>query len=491
MADRDKMEKLSAVRSLGINPYPYSYDVTAKAGAITSDYGSFEGKEVSSAGRIIGRRNMGKLVFLDILDGSGRIQVMAAADALDDVSARLIELIDLGDIIGVSGTVTKTEKGEISIKAASITMLSKSLRMMPEKFHGLSDTELRYRKRYLDLIANTGVRRFFTVRSDILRYMRNFLDDRGYIEFETPVLQPTYGGANAKPFKTHYEALESDVYLRVANELYLKRLVIGGFEKVYEVSKDFRNEDIDTTHNPEFTQIECYEAYKDYNNYMSMTEELVGGLVEKLFGSSSIEYQGKKIDFGRPFARVRWTERLEELSGINVVEMDDDAAKKIAKKEGLDVQIVNAYHVADALFDKYVRPDLWSPTFVVDFPSYMCPLTKTCRNNPGLSERFELYIARGEMANCYSELTDPIEQRKRFDEQEKERAMGDTEAPPSDSEFLEAIEYGMPPTAGIGISIDRIAMILTNNTSIKEVLAFPAMRPQKGNEDKNPSLYTK
>lgn len=482
MVDNNRTEKLDKLRALGVNPYPYSYEVTATAMDIKSDYDSFEGKSVSSAGRILRRRGMGKLGFMDVSDASGKIQVMLSDDSLDEDSKSLVKLLDIGDIIGVFGDVTKTQKGEISILAKKVTILSKSLRILPEKFHGLSDTELRYRKRYLDLIVNSDVKTFFTTRADILRYMRNFLDERQYVEFETPVLQPTYGGANAKPFKTHYEALKSDVYLRVADELYLKRLIIGGFERVYEVSKDFRNEDIDSTHNPEFTQIECYEAYKDYNDYMSMTEELLNGMAQKLFGKDSIEYQGKTISFAAPFKRVKWVERLKELSGIDVSVMDDDSAKKVASDEGLETEITNAYHVADALFDKYVKPELWDPTFVMDFPSYMCPLTKECRGNPKLSERFELYIAGKEVANCYSELTDPIIQRKNFMEQERERELGDEEANPVDTDFLEAIEYGMPPTAGIGISIDRIAMILTNNISIKEVLAFPAMRPEK--EDK-------
>ncbi|MCL5101927.1 MAG: lysine--tRNA ligase, partial [Candidatus Marsarchaeota archaeon] len=353
-------------------------------------------------------------------------------------------------------------------------MLGKSLRQLPEKFHGLNDTELRYRKRYLDLIANPEVRKFFRTRARILTYLRNFLDSRGYVEFETPILQPTYGGANAEPFKTKYNALDSEFYLRVSDELYLKRLIIGGFEKVYEVSKDFRNEDIDSTHNPEFTQIEFYEAYKDYNDFMEMTEEMVSKLVYELFGTYTIKYQGKELNFKPPFKRVYWVEEIKKKSGIDIADMSDEQAKEIAKKEKLETNILNAYHVADALFDKYVKPELFDPAFVLDFPAYMCPLTKDKRGNPKLSERFEFYIAGKEDANCYSELTDPIEQRKKFEEQDAERKKGDAEAPPSDEDFLEAIEYGMPPTAGLGIAIDRLAMILTDNISIKEVLPFPA-----------------
>ncbi len=479
MVENESLKKLELIRSMGINPYPYAYARSSSAAEIVSDYGTYEGKEVGLAGRIVGTRDMGKLVFLDLLDHSGRIQLLFALENLGEQSSKLLRLIDTGDIIGVSGRVGKTKKGEISVIADSITILSKSLAIMPEKFHGLTDTELRYRKRFLDLIMNPDVRGFFVVRARVLKYLRDFLDGRGYIEFETPVLQHTYGGANARPFKTRYEALDTDVYLRVADELYLKRLIIGGFDKVYEVSKDFRNEDIDSTHNPEFTQIECYEAYKDYNDYMKMTEEMLGGLVKSIFGGYTIDYAGRKLDFTPPFKRIKWVDELKKISGIDISRMTDDEAREIAKTEGLDTSVKNAYHVADALFDKYIKPQLWDPVFVVDFPKYMCPLTKVCRDNDLLSERFELYIAGKEEANCYSELTDPVEQRKRFEEQEEERRKGDAEAQPSDKEFLEAIEYGMPPTAGIGISIDRLSMILTNNISIKEVIAFPAMRPEK------------
>jgi len=389
--------------------------------------------------------------------------------------------------------VIKTKRGEITVEATNITMLAKSLRVLPEKFHGLTDTELRYRKRYLDLIANPEVKGVFITRAKVLKYIRDFLDSRGYVEFETPVLQPTYGGANAKPFTTFYNALDTKVYLRIADELYLKRLIIGGFEKVYEVSKDFRNEDIDSTHNPEFTQVEFYEAYKDYNYLMEQTEEMLNGMVKSIFNSEKVIYKGSELNFTTPFKKIYWVEELRKKSGIDVSKLTDEEAKEVAEKENLPVPIKNAYHVADALFDKYIQPTLFDPTFVVDFPAYMCPLTKDKRGNHLLSERFELYIAGKEVANCYSELTDPIEQSKKFNEQEQERKKGDEEAPPSDSDFIEAIEYGMPPTAGIGVSIDRIAMILTGNDSIKEVIAFPAVKPDvkkqkhkdKDNKDKD------
>ena len=480
MADEFKLEKLKRLRALGIDPYPYSFRRTIDNAEIRNSFESLNGKNATIAGRVVGLRHMGKLYFLDMLDQSGKLQVIASADSTEKASMELLELIDTGDIIGVEGIIGKSKRGEISLEAKHITMLGKSLRQMPEKFHGLNDTEMRYRKRYLDLIANPEVRGFFMTRARILKYMRDFLDRRGYIEFETPVLQPIYGGGQAKPFKTRYEALNTDVYLRVADELYLKRLVIGGFEKVYEVSKDFRNEDIDSTHNPEFTQIELYEAYKDYNDFMAMTEELMSGLVKALFGTHQITYQGKKLDFTPPFKRIYWVDEIKKKAGIDVSTLTDEEAPAVAKKEGLKTAVKNAYHVADALFDKYVKSDIFDPAFVVDFPSYMCPLTKDKRGNRRLSERFELFIAGTEVANCYSELTDPVEQRRKFEEQEAERRSGDVEAPPSDDDFIEAVEYGMPPMAGIGISIDRPAMILTGNTSIKEIIAFPAMKP-KGN----------
>ncbi len=479
MVDEFKVEKLKKFVEIGINPYPYSYKKTRDSIEIINNFQELNGKNERVAGRIIGIRKMGKIYFIDLLDFKGKLQIIVKSDSVQKKYFDIIELCDVADIIGVNGKVTKTTRGEISIEAESIEILAKSLRTLPEKFHGLKDTEQRYRKRHLDLIVNPKVREFFIIRSKILKYMREFLDDRGYIEFETPVLQEVYGGANAEPFITKHNALNENRFLRISDELYLKRLIIGGFEKVYEVSKDFRNEDIDSTHNPEFTQIECYEAYKDYEDYMKMVEELLSGIVMKLFNTHKVTYQGKELDFTPPFKRIYWVDELKKKSGIDVSKLNDNEAVEVAKNEKLDIKIKNSYHVADALFDKYIKPELFNPSFVLDFPAYMCPLTKDKRGNPKLSERFELYITGREEGNCYSELTNPIEQRKKFEEQEQERKKGDEEAPPSDEEFLEAIEYGMPPTAGLGISIDRLAMILTDNMSIKEVLAFPAMRKEK------------
>lgn len=486
MVDDFKIDKLRALRAAKIDPYPYTFNQTHHAEEIIARFSSLEGKPASVAGRIMSMRHMGKLYFLDLLDGSGKIQILVRGDAATPKTMALMEMVDIGDIVGVEGKVAKSTRGEISVDAHAITMLAKSLRSLPEKFHGLSDVEIRYRKRYLDLMVNPEVRNVFMTRAKIVSYLRNFFETRGYVEFETPVLQPTYGGANATPFKTRFNALESDMYLRIADELYLKRLIIGGFEKVFEFGHDFRNEDIDSTHNPEFLQVEFYEAYKDYEDYMKMTEEMLGGLVKSLTGGHELSYQGKTIDFKPPFKKLYWVSELKKITGIDVSEMTDAEAKKVAAQEKLDTKILNAYHVADALFDKYLKDQLWHPTFVLDYPAYMCPLTKDKRGNSMLSERYELYIAGKECGNCYSELTDPIEQRRKFEEQEEERRKGDADAPPADADFIEAIEYGMPPTAGMGIGMDRLIMILTNNISIKEVIAFPAVRPESKKQEAAP-----
>lgn len=479
MAEPVRQEKLRKLRDLKINPYPYLFNQSHKADFITSNFDSMKGKKVNVAGRIIRMRGMGKLFFIDLLDSTGKIQIFARTIVTSKKAMQTLELTDRGDIIGVEGRVIKSERGEISVEAKEITMLAKSLRTMPEKFHGLSDVELRYRKRYLDLISNPEVRKIFRTRAAVIAYIRNFLDGRGYIEVETPILQETYGGANAKPFITYHNALGVKFFLRIADELYLKRLIVGGIDRVYEFGKDFRNEDIDSTHNPEFTMLEAYEAYGDYNTYMEMVEELMSGLVKKLFGTYELEYQGKKISFKPPFKRLPFCEKIEKESGIDAAELTDEKAAKIATKMQLETKVKNAYHVADALFDKYVKSEISHPTFVIDYPSYMCPLAKDKRGNGKLSERFELFVAGGEFANAYSELTDPMVQREKFEAQVKERKLGDEEMPPSDENFLEAIEYGMPPTAGIGIGIDRLVTLLTDNVSLKEVILFPSVKPEK------------
>lgn len=472
----DMKEKLNKLREMGINPYPYTYDQTHFSEDIKKNFTSYEAKEVSVAGRIVSKRSFGKLIFVVIQDNDGRIQVSLAKDKLGN-EFRIAELLDASDIIGVKGKVGKTNLGEINIFAEKLTVVAKALRPLPEKFHGLKDTEIRYRKRHLDLIINPEVKRTFIIRSKLISAMREYLDSKGFIELETPILQPVYGGAAAKPFKTYHNALGRNVFLRISNELYLKRLLIGGFDKVYEFSKDFRNEDIDSTHNPEFTQLEAYQAYTDYNGMMKLTEEMFSYVLTKIFGNTKIIYQGKEIDFTPPYKRISFTGSIKEKTGIDVLEWEtDEEAMKTAKDLNLKVAKETRGRVIDAIFDHYVAPEIWNPTFVCDYPEHMCPLTKKKRDDPRLAERFEMFIASMECANSYSELTDPIEQREKFMSQENERKKGDEEAQPWDEEFLEAIEQGMPPTGGIGYGIDRITMILTDNVSIKEVIPFPSLR---------------
>ena len=475
--DSDRLEKLKAWEAEGVNAYPYSYARTHYSTQVKADYDSLEGREVSVAGRLMTKRSFGKLAFASLQDARGSIQLMVHGLSKEEMKS--FERLDAGDWLGAKGKVVKTKKGEVSVEVKEFTLLAKSLRELPEKFHGLSDTELRYRKRYLDLIMNSESRKNFVMRSRMITTMRAFFDERDYLEVETPVLQPTYGGAAAKPFKTHHEALKTDLYLRIADELYLKRLIIGGFEKVYEFGKDFRNEDIDSSHNPEFTQMEFYSAFEDYEDFMRLTEELFSTLARKLKESESFEYQGKELSFKAPFEQVSLVDAIKKESGIDVLAWESDAdALKAAEDKGLKVNQPTRAHVVDALFDEFVQPKLWNPAFVMDYPTYMCPLTKVKRGDERLAERFELFIAGIECGNCYSELTNPLVQKRMFQEQAVEREKGDEEAQPMDKEFLEAIEHGMPPTAGMGLGIGRLAMIFSNQTSIKEVILFPSVKPK-------------
>ncbi len=459
----------------GINPYPYSYEATHSAKQVVEEFDELEGKTISIAGRLMLTRSFGKLSFAKLRDLSGDIQIFAQHDL---PGYDLFKKLEAGDLIGVKGVVTKTKRGEKSVKASEFALLAKALRQLPEKFHGLTDTEARYRKRYLDLIMNPESRAVFVARSKMISLMRRFFDDHGFIEVETPVLQPVYGGAAAKPFTTHHNALDADLFLRIADELYLKRLIIGGLEKVYEFGKNFRNEDIDSTHNPEFTMVEFYEAYKDYEDVMRFTEEMLSFLANELKGSHEFEYRDKPLNFKAPFKRVSFVEAIKEKSGVDVLSLTDEQAVEAVKEHSLEVSRPTRAHVIDALFDKYVLPELWDPCFVYDYPAFLCPLTKDKRGDSRLAERFELFIAGQECGNAYSELSDPVEQRKKFEEQAAEREKGDDETQPMDEGFLEAIEHGMPPTGGMGIGVDRLAMIFTDQTSIKEVILFPSMRPK-------------
>ncbi|VVB70095.1 Aspartate--tRNA(Asp/Asn) ligase [uncultured archaeon] len=477
--EADRIKKLEDLEAKGVDAYPYSYDYTAYSKDIIDNYAKFEGKVERIAGRIVQKRSFGKLGFCQVQDNKGKLQVMIRVDAVGEQMMSDFEKLDLGDIVGFEGKIGKTEKGEISLHLINFTILSKSLRTLPDKFKGLTDIESRYRKRYLDLISNPEVKNNFIMRTRIVDGIREFLNKRDYLEADTPILQKIYGGAAATPFVTKHHALEQDLYLRISNELYLKRLIIGGIDKVYEFSKDFRNEDIDSTHNPEFTQVEFYEAYKDYADYMKMTKQLFKSLFKKLGLNEQFEYQGKKIDFTK-FEKVSLVKEIKNKSGIDVLKWkSEDQAFDQCMKVGVKPSKKTLAKCVDALFDHFVQPNLINPTFVIDFPYYMCPLTKKKRGNEKIAERFELFIAGFECGNCYSELTDPREQRRKLEEQANALKGGDEESNPLDEDFLEAMEYGMPPTAGMGLGIDRLAMILTNNVSIKEVILFPSVKENK------------
>lgn len=469
VAKKEEEELLKFISSL-----PYSYPVDAKASEIKGDYGNYEGKTVSVAGRVMSIRKSGKLVFADVLDFSGRIQGYFDYSRLGNVFDS-IKALNRGDIIGVKGTVFKTRPGEISINAEEFKLLAKAIRPMPTEWYGLKDTELRYRKRYLDLVLNEETRKVFMARSNAIKAIREFLDGRGFTEFETPVIQPLYGGGDAEPFKTFVKTLSEDDYLRISDELYLKRLIIGGFDKVYEICKDFRNEDLDSEHSPEFTMVEWYQAYADYNDMMALVEDLVLHLVQKLLGKKELPYNGKTIKFGKPFKRIGYVESINARVGKDILAMEDEELFSTAEKFGARLEKGKRHraHAYDRLFSMLVQPGLIEPTFVLDYPKETSPLTRPKRGNPKVVERFEMYAGGMELANAYSELNNPIIQRRNFEEEAKKSKMGDKEAEPMDTDFIEAMEYGMPPTGGLGLGIDRLVMLLTGKASIKEVILFP------------------
>jgi len=491
-----RRESLSKLRELGINPYPadvYAKDFSSTEIAEQFDNEPAKFENISFAGRMMRRRIMGKASFAELQDEQGSIQAYFNRDELcpgEDKSMYLEvfkKLLDLGDIIGVKGYVFRTQTGELSIHVKELTVLSKSLNPLPmpkevdgKIYDAFTDPEQRYRKRYVDLIVNPQVRETFIKRTKAVASMRNFLTNKGYMEVETPILQAIPGGAAARPFITHHNALDIPLYLRIANELYLKRLIVGGFEGVYEFAKDFRNEGMDRTHNPEFTQMELYVAYKDYMWMMDMTEQMLRQIAEDVNGTSSVVFGEHTIDFGKDFDRLTIFGAIEKYTGIDVSQMSEDELRKTAIELGADVdENMGSGKLIDEIFGEKVEHLLIQPTFIMDYPISMSPLTKVHRNNPELTERFELIVNGKEIANCYSELNDPIDQRERFEEQVKLMARGDDEAMFIDLDFLTALEYGMPPTAGIGIGIDRLVMLLTNNVSIQEVLFFPQMRPEK------------
>lgn len=475
-----KKQKLAQLQAEGKDPFRImKYDVTQHTADITADYEAFEGKQVSVAGRMMSRRIMGKATFCHLRDKLGDIQVYVKRDEVgEEPYTEFKKLYDTGDLIGVTGTVFRTHSGEISIKAEALTLLSKSLRVLPEKFHGLTDTDLRYRQRYVDLMVNPQVKETFIKRSLIIREIRNFLDGRDFIEVETPVLVSNAGGAAARPFLTHHNALNQDIKLRISLELYLKRLIVGGLERVYELGRVFRNEGLSVRHNPEFTMLEIYQAYTDYEGMMELTESLYRTVAQKVLGTTSITCGGVEIDLGKPFTRLTMTEGVKQYTGIDFAQVkSDEEAKALAKEHHIEFE---ARHkkgdILSLFFEAYVEEHLIQPTFVIDHPVEISPLTKRKPENPELVERFELFILCSEMANAYSELNDPIDQRGRFEAQEVLRAAGDEEANEIDEDFLNALSYGMPPTGGIGFGIDRMVMLLTDSSAIRDVLLFPTMK---------------
>jgi lysyl-tRNA synthetase class 2 len=490
-----RRESLSKLRDLGINPYPAEeFKVDTYSKDIIDNFEKYEGKEVVLAGRMMSRRIMGKASFAEIKDAAGRIQVYISRD---DIATEAIpemyntvfkKLMDMGDIIGIKGKVFKTQVGEVSVHVNELTMLSKSLKPLPvvktdDKgvvHDAFNDAELRYRQRYVDLIVNDSVKETFIKRTKITNTMRQFFNEKGYLEVETPILQPIPGGATARPFMTHHNALDIPLYMRIANELYLKRLIVGGFDGVYEFAKDFRNEGMDRTHNPEFTVMELYVAYKDYNWMMSFTEELLEKVALDSNGTTELDIWGNKVSFKAPFRRLSMIDAIKEFTGVDITGMGEDELRKVCDDLNIETdETMGVGKLIDEIFGEKCEANLIQPTFITDYPKEMSPLTKEHRSNSDLTERFELIVCGKELANAYSELNDPIDQRERFEDQLKLSEKGDDEAMFIDQDFLRALEYGMPPTSGIGIGIDRLVMMMTDNSSIQEVLFFPQMKPEK------------
>ena len=479
---RIRLEKLNDLKAAGKNPFEITkYDVTAKSEDIKNDFEGFEGKTVSLAGRMMNRRIMGKASFINIRDDIGNIQAYVRRDDVGEELYADFKKWDLGDIIGIEGYVFKTKTGEISVHAQKIVLLAKSLHPIPNEYAGFKDMEMRYRQRYVDLLVNPNVRDTFVKRSRILREIRNYLDNLGYLEVDTPVLHTLETGAAARPFITHHNTLDIDMYLRIETELYLKRLIVGGFPKVYEVGRIFRNEGMDTSHNPEFTSIEMYQVYTDYFGMMDLIEDMYRTIARNVCGTDVIEYQGVKIDMGSPWERLTMVEAVKKYAGVDYNDWaDDEAARAVAKEKHVEVpEGANATkgHVLIAFFDEFVEKNLIQPTIIYDYPVENSPLTKRKPSNPAFTERFEYFIYAREMGNSYSELNDPIDQRERFVRQvEERRAQGGLNAQ-VDEDFLNALEYGMAPTGGLGFGLDRLVMLLTDSASIRDVLLFPTMKP--------------
>ena len=485
-----RYEELKELNEKGFQPYAYSFDVDSDSENIKENYKEDEKRNVKIAGRIMAIRRMGKASFAHIMDHKGRIQMYLRKDEIGDQYAAF-KLMDIGDIVGVEGYVFKTKTGETSVRVTSLELLSKSLRPLPIAkeatdedgnkviYDQFADKELRYRQRYVDLVVNPEVKDTFVYRSKIITAMRNYLDAQDYIEVETPILQPLYGGAAAKPFVTHHNSLDIDLYLRIADELYLKRLVVGGFNGVYEISKDFRNEGMDRTHNPEFTMMELYVPYKDYEWMMEFVEKMTTHICTSVFNKLEFTYEVNQIDFKTPWKRISFVDAIKDKTGVDVINATVDELKDLAKNVGIDLTAAEGRaKLIDEIFGATVEPELIQPTFVVDYPLVLSPLAKKHRSKEGVVERFEAYVAGREICNAFSELNDPIDQRKRFEEQVKLKEAGDEEAHQVDEDFIRALEYGFPPTAGLGVGIDRLVMLLTNQSSIRDVILFPQMKPE-------------
>ena len=482
-----RIEKVKALRAKGINPYPIRFKRTHTAAQIKETFSEGQELQVKAAGRIKSKRVMGKASFAHIEDISGLVQVYARLDRMGDEKYELFKTLDLGDIIGVSGHVFKTKQGEITIEVSDVVLLAKCIRPLPvvkEKdgkvFDEFADREQRYRQRYVDLIVNAQVRQHFILRSRLITGIRAFLNQKDFIEVETPMMQAIPGGAAARPFITHHNALDIDLYLRIAPELYLKRLLVGGFEKVYELNRNFRNEGISTRHNPEFTMLELYQAYADYNDMMAITQEMISTLSQQLLGTMKIQYQGNTIDLTPPWDKITYVDALKKYTGINFQEIEHSEAVQKVKALGIEIDdSMTKWKIAEEVFEEKVEANVIQPTFIIDYPKELSPLAKSREDNPEFVERFEVYIAGREMANAFSELNDPFDQRERFEQQVKMREAGDDEAQMMDIDYVTALEYGMPPAGGLGIGIDRLAMLFIDTASIKDTILFPLLKPER------------
>lgn len=473
-----RLEKLDELRAMGADPFGSRFERNAMAQEIVDQFAGMEGQHVKIAGRIMSKRRHGKAGFANLQDLSGNIQLYFRKDDVGEEKYELFKKLDIGDILGIEGEVFRTQKGEVSVHVRDMVYLSKSLNPLPEKWHGLKDVELRYRQRYVDLIVNPEVQQVFIKRSRIIKEIRNYLDHRGFLEVETPMMHPIAGGAAARPFITHHNALDMDLYLRIAPELYLKRLIVGGLEKVYEINRSFRNEGISTRHNPEFTMLEIYQAYADFQVMMELTEDLIASIMLKVNGSMVAEFDGEKIDFSPPWRRITMMDAIKEHTGLDFNEIHtDEEARAAADRIGLKVDgHATRGEILNEVFEEFVEDKLIQPTFIYGHPVDISPLAKRNTENPDLTDRFEVFIMQREIANAFSELNDPIDQKQRFMKQVEKRASGDSEAHMMDEDYINALEYGMPPAGGLGIGIDRLVMLLTGSTSIRDVILFPTLR---------------